>query len=131
MAHACLPILPQKNCISTHKRNPFGASAGMVEVRRPQWVSDLVPEEQEGAWRLVGRGRDQGLYSAVVIAHNGKCANRLAAPAGIPQVGGAGGRAVLCSYMELYAWLDYCAPLRCTGRAVVLCCTLQHGGCAL
>lgn len=64
----------------------------MVEVRRPQWVSDLVPMEEDSCWKLLGRGREQGLFDAVVIAHNGKCANRLAAPAGIPQVRWAAGQ---------------------------------------
>lgn len=58
----------------------------MVEVRRPQWVSDMVPARADSAWRLVGRGREQGMFDAVVIAHNGKCANRLVQPAGVPQV---------------------------------------------
>ncbi|GAB4820527.1 hypothetical protein N2152v2_007573 [Parachlorella kessleri] len=65
-----------------------GTISGMVEVRRPQWVSDLIPVLDESAWRLMGKGRDQGLFDAVVIAHNGKCANRLTEPAGIPQVHG-------------------------------------------
>ncbi|PSC72920.1 hypothetical protein C2E20_4073 [Micractinium conductrix] len=57
---------------------------GLVEVRQPQWVSEArwTPD----GWLLSGRGRDQGLFDAVVIAHNGKCANRLASPMGVPQV---------------------------------------------
>lgn len=53
-------------------------------MRRPQWVSEarFTPD----GWRLAGCGRDQGVYDAVVIAHNGKCANRLAAPMGVPAV---------------------------------------------
>ena len=58
-------------------------------MRRPQWVSDMVPREEDAAWQLVGRGREQGLFDAVVIAHNGKCANRLTQPAGIPKVRGS------------------------------------------
>lgn len=39
---------------------PASRCAGLVEVRRPQWVSD-VRYTQEGVegWRLEGRGRDQ------------------------------------------------------------------------
>lgn len=40
--------------------------AGMVEVRRPQWVSDA--QHTKGGWQLAGRGRDQGRFDAVVIA---------------------------------------------------------------
>ncbi|KAL4432882.1 hypothetical protein ABPG77_008208 [Micractinium sp. CCAP 211/92] len=60
----------------------------LVEVRRPQWVSDARYTRHEGGegWRLEGRGRDQGIFDVVVIAHNGKCANRLAAPMGAPAV---------------------------------------------
>lgn len=58
---------------------------GLVEVRRPQWVSSAV-YTREGAegWKLEGRGREQGFFDAIVIAHNGKCANRLSAPMGVP-----------------------------------------------
>ncbi|KAL4853472.1 Renalase [Chlorella vulgaris] len=54
------------------------AAAALVTVRRPQWISSAQAEPK--GWRLVGRGRDQGLFDVAVIAHNGKCANRLAAP---------------------------------------------------
>ncbi|EFN58722.1 hypothetical protein CHLNCDRAFT_16675, partial [Chlorella variabilis] len=65
-------------------REQRDGSGGLVEVRRPQWVSEarFTPD----GWRLAGCGRDQGVYDAVVIAHNGKCANRLAAPMGVPAV---------------------------------------------
>lgn len=63
-----------------------GAVSGLVDVQRPQWVSSARYSPEEGGWRLVARGRDHGLYDAVVIAHNGKCANRLTAPMGAPQV---------------------------------------------
>lgn len=56
----------------------------LVEVRRPQWVS--TARHTADGWQLFGRGQDQGTYDAVVIAHNGKCANRLSAPMGVPDV---------------------------------------------
>eukprot|EP00887_Chlorella_sp_A99_P001479 scaffold8.g1479.t1 len=49
-----------------------GAVSGLVDVQRPQWVSSARYSPEEGGWRLVARGRDHGLYDAVVIAHNGK-----------------------------------------------------------
>ena len=43
--------------------------AGLVEVRRPQWVS--TARHTVDGWQLFGRGLDQGTYDAVVIAHIG------------------------------------------------------------
>lgn len=54
------------------------------EVRRPCWVNSMRAERLH--WRLLARGRDQGAFDAVVIAHNGKCANRLVGGSGVPQV---------------------------------------------
>ncbi|PRW18398.1 hypothetical protein C2E21_9262 [Chlorella sorokiniana] len=56
----------------------------LVEVRRPQWVN--TARHTADGWQLFGRGLDQGTFDAVVIAHNGKCANRLSAPMGVPDV---------------------------------------------
>jgi hypothetical protein len=55
-----------------------------VEVRRPQWVSGAraTPE----GWQLRGKRGQEGMFDAVIIAHNGKCANRLTAPMGVPQL---------------------------------------------
>ncbi|GLC50732.1 hypothetical protein PLESTB_000425900 [Pleodorina starrii] len=62
-----------------------GGGGGLVELRRPVWVGKMQAEEGRG-WSLQGEGRNQGLYDVVVIAHNGKCANRLVGPTGAPQV---------------------------------------------
>lgn len=51
-------------------------SKGRVKVVRPMWVSKMTAAPKQGGWQLTGVGRDQGTYGAVVIAHNGKCANR-------------------------------------------------------
>jgi len=44
-------------------------------------VSQMVA--RSGGWHLTGEKRDQGHFDAVVIAHNGKCANRLVGPTGV------------------------------------------------
>jgi hypothetical protein len=50
----------------------------LIQVKRPLWVGkmDAVEEGDKMGWRLTGLGKSQGIYDAVVIAHNGKCANR-------------------------------------------------------
>lgn len=61
------------------------------------WVSRFAPHQPRdrspaaapphaAGWQLSGNGKALGVFDAVVIAHNGKCANRLAAPAGAPAV---------------------------------------------
>ena len=45
------------------------------------WISSARAMQRKGGWKVGG-----GEYDAVVIAHNGKCANRLAAPMGVPAV---------------------------------------------
>lgn len=50
-------------------------ATGLVEVRRPLWVSSARFDRRGGSegWRLAGRNQDQGaLFDALVIAHNGK-----------------------------------------------------------
>lgn len=54
----------------------------MVEVVRPCWVSKLEPFN--GMWHLSENGNPQGQFDAIVIAHNGKCANRLLSSSGLP-----------------------------------------------
>lgn len=46
----------------------------------------MVQAEAGLGWKLSGEGRQQGVFDAVVIAHNGKCANRLVGPTGAPKV---------------------------------------------
>lgn len=52
------------------------SSKGGVKVVRPMWVAKMAAAPNKGGWQLSGAGKDQGTYGAVVIAHNGKCANR-------------------------------------------------------
>lgn len=53
-----------------------GKAGGLMEVRRPMWVSKMTAVVDKGGWQLIGNNRNQGVFDAVVIAHNGKCANR-------------------------------------------------------
>jgi len=46
-------------------------------IRRPIWVSDLVFMEESNKWKLKNYENDLGDYDVVIIAHNGKCAERL------------------------------------------------------
>jgi len=43
---------------------------------RPMWVSRMSASQPAGGWQLTGNNKGLGTYGAVVIAHNGKCANR-------------------------------------------------------
>lgn len=54
----------------------------MIKVLRPCWISKLEPFN--GLWRLFENEKPRGEYDAVVIAHNGKCANRLLSTSGLP-----------------------------------------------
>jgi len=82
-------------------------ATGMVELRFGAWVSRLTADARTGKWRAASRkaggggggGKDcsdpsgsraaaggDDAFDAVVLAHNGKCLNRLAAPMGCPLV---------------------------------------------
>uniref|UniRef100_A0A0E0JBZ7 Amine oxidase domain-containing protein n=1 Tax=Oryza nivara TaxID=4536 RepID=A0A0E0JBZ7_ORYNI len=54
----------------------------LIEVVRPCWISKLEPFN--GLWRLFENEKPHGQYDAIVIAHNGKCANRLLSTSGLP-----------------------------------------------
>lgn len=53
-----------------------GRAERLMDVRRPMWVARASAAAQ--GWQLTGNNKSQGFYDAVVIAHNGKCANRCA-----------------------------------------------------
>ena len=64
--------------------------AAGARVRRPCWVAGMAADQGKG-WRLratsrAAKGLDREVFDFVVIAHNGKCANRLLRPAGVPRV---------------------------------------------
>jgi predicted NAD/FAD-dependent oxidoreductase len=86
-------------------------ATGLVEVRRPRWVNGA--RAAGGRWRLTARGKDEGSYDAVVIAHNGKCANRLSAPMGVPAVAAQLRRLKLSAVWVLMAAFE--APLAAPG----------------
>lgn len=52
------------------------ASEGRIQVQQPIWISRMTASHAAGGWQLTGNNKGQGTYGAVVIAHNGKCANR-------------------------------------------------------
>ena len=53
-------------------------------IKRPCWIAEMTSDES--SWHLRGRGRHQGSFDCVAIAHNGKCADKLLRPAGVPLV---------------------------------------------
>ncbi|KAI3897840.1 hypothetical protein MKX03_012991 [Papaver bracteatum] len=55
-----------------------------VNVVRPCWISKI--EAFNGRWYLSENGKPQGQFDAIVIAHNGKCANRLLGTSGLPMI---------------------------------------------
>ena len=66
LTHICLAL-----CAYAASRCPA------PQIRRPLWVGKMdAVEGPTGGWRLTGGNKSQGVYDAVVIAHNGKCANR-------------------------------------------------------
>ncbi|XP_033752830.1 renalase-like [Pecten maximus] len=59
------------NCLASH-----------VNLKRPVWVGSVVWEELPRKWKV-----DRfGFYDYLVIAHNGKCADRLMSHAGVPKI---------------------------------------------
>jgi len=46
-----------------------------LNIRRPCWVSNLC--NLKGKWKLMSYKEDLGEFDIVIIAHNGKCADRL------------------------------------------------------
>ena len=52
-------------------------SSGDINIKQPIWISRMTSSQLAGGWQLTGNNKGQGTYGAVVIAHNGKCANRL------------------------------------------------------
>ncbi|URE34966.1 fad dependent oxidoreductase [Musa troglodytarum] len=60
------------------------SQSNMANIVRPCWISKLEPFN--GTWRLAEREKPHGQFDAVVIAHNGKCANRLLSSSGLPQL---------------------------------------------
>ncbi|XP_021742198.1 uncharacterized protein LOC110708380 isoform X1 [Chenopodium quinoa] len=88
------------------------SEAKMVEVVRPCWISTLEPFN--GMWHLSENGKPRGKFDAIVIAHNGKCANRLLAHSGLPLIAKQMKRLDLSSIWALLAAFDDPLPLSST-----------------
>ncbi|KAF5739547.1 hypothetical protein HS088_TW12G00753 [Tripterygium wilfordii] len=80
----------------------------MVNVVRPCWISTLEPFN--GMWHLSENGNPRGQYDVVVIAHNGKCANRLLASSGLPLIARQMKRLELSSIWALLAAFENPLP---------------------
>lgn len=85
------------------------SETGMVNVVRPCWISKLEPFN--GMWHLSENGKPRGEFDAIVIAHNGKCANRLLASSGLPLVAKQMKRLELSSIWALLAAFEDPLPI--------------------
>ncbi|XP_074331307.1 uncharacterized protein LOC141668354 isoform X1 [Apium graveolens] len=81
----------------------------MVDVVRPSWISKLEPFN--GMWHLSENGKPRGQFDAIVIAHNGKCANRLLSASGLPLIARQMKRLELSSIWALLAAFDDPLPV--------------------
>ncbi|XP_062203624.1 uncharacterized protein LOC133905858 [Phragmites australis] len=82
----------------------------MIKVVRPCWISKLEPFN--GLWRLFENEKPCGEYDAIVIAHNGKCANRLLSTSGLPSLTKQMKRLELSSVWALLAAFEDPLPIR-------------------
>lgn len=80
----------------------------LIEIKRPCWISRL--NEANGMWHLTENEKDHGDFDIVVIAHNGKCANHLLAPIGVPLVAKQMKRLELSSIWALMAAFEQPLP---------------------
>ncbi|GAY56024.1 hypothetical protein CUMW_168630 [Citrus unshiu] len=85
------------------------AQTSMVSIVRPCWISNLEPFN--GMWHLSENVKLRGQFDVVVIAHNGKCANRLLGSSGLPQVARQMKRLELSSIWALLAAFEDPLPL--------------------
>ncbi|KAF7137341.1 hypothetical protein RHSIM_Rhsim07G0074600 [Rhododendron simsii] len=81
----------------------------MVDVVRPSWISKLEPFN--GMWHLSENGKPSGQFDAIVIAHNGKCANRLLSSSGLPLIARQMKRLELSSIWALLAAFEDPLPI--------------------
>ncbi|KAL2345799.1 hypothetical protein Fmac_007084 [Flemingia macrophylla] len=80
----------------------------LVNVVRPCWISKLEPFN--GMWHLSENARPRGEFDAIVIAHNGKCANRLLMTSGLPLIAKQMKRLELSSIWALLAAFEEPLP---------------------
>ncbi|XP_074311430.1 uncharacterized protein LOC141647217 [Silene latifolia] len=86
------------------------SEANKVKVVRPCWISTLEP--YNGMWHLSENGKPQGQFDTIVIAHNGKCANRLLASSGLPLIAKQMKTLELSSIWALLASFDDSLPMK-------------------
>ncbi|KAL6989457.1 hypothetical protein U1Q18_015206 [Sarracenia purpurea var. burkii] len=85
------------------------SQTGMVNVVGPCWINKLEPFN--GTWHLSENGKPCGQFDAIVIAHNGKCANRLLASSGLPLIARQMKRLELSSIWALLAAFEDPLPI--------------------
>ncbi|CAI9282142.1 unnamed protein product [Lactuca saligna] len=85
------------------------SQSSMVNVVRPCWISSIEPFN--GMWHLSENGKHRGEFDAIVIAHNGKCANRLLSTSGLPLIARQMKRLDLSSIWALLAAFEEPLPL--------------------
>ncbi|XP_071728706.1 uncharacterized protein [Rutidosis leptorrhynchoides] len=90
--------------------------SSLIEVVRPCWISSLEP--YNGMWHLSENGKHRGQFDAIVIAHNGKCANRLLSSSGLPLIAKQMKRLELSSIWALLAAFEDPIPLPAEAAAV-------------
>lgn len=56
-----------------------------LNICRPVWVS-RVQRQPAGKWHVFEYDDFHGAFDYLVIAHNGKCADRLMSKAGVPKI---------------------------------------------
>ncbi|KAF6173463.1 hypothetical protein GIB67_027158 [Kingdonia uniflora] len=88
------------------------SQTSMVNVERSCWISKL--EAFNGMWYLSENGKPRGQFDAVVIAHNGKCANRLLGSSGLPLIAKQMKRLELSAIWALLAAFEDPLPIPCS-----------------
>ncbi|XP_057798326.1 uncharacterized protein LOC131014383 [Salvia miltiorrhiza] len=94
------------------------SETSIVNVVRPCWVSKLEP--YNGKWYLSENGKPCGHFDVIVIAHNGKCANRLLASSGLPLIARQMKRLDLSSIWALMAAFEDPLPVPSTASEIPL-----------
>ncbi|KAL8555107.1 hypothetical protein ACS0TY_003058 [Phlomoides rotata] len=94
------------------------SQTSMVNVVRPCWISKLEP--YNGKWFLSENGKPCGDFDAIIIAHNGKCANRLLASSGLPLIARQMKRLNLSSIWALMAAFEDPLPVPFIESAIPL-----------
>lgn len=81
-----LPSLPTRYVGRKGMRSLALALGAGVDVRVNTWVSGMERDGADGTWTLRSHGKSLGRFDAVVVAHNGKCADRLMSTSGAARI---------------------------------------------